>query len=39
MILCIPMVYLISKKLYKKGVITVDMPEEAMETAEALEGK
>ena len=29
MILCIPMVYLISKKLYKKGVITVDMPEEA----------
>ena len=32
MILCIPMVYLISKKLYKKGVITVDMPGEA-ETA------
>ena len=29
MILCIPMVYLISKRLYKKGVITVDMPEEA----------
>ena len=35
MILCIPMVYLISKKLYKKGVITVDMPEEATEAAEA----
>ena len=27
------MVYLISKKLYKKGVITVDMPEEATEAA------
>lgn len=39
MILCIPMVYFISKKMYKKGVITVDMPEEAAEATEATEEK
>lgn len=39
MILCIPMVYFISKKMYKKGIITVDMPEEAAEAIEAAEEK
>jgi hypothetical protein len=31
MILCIPVLYFISKKLYKKGIITVDLPEEEQE--------
>lgn len=31
MILCIPAVYLITKHMYKKGKITVELPEEKME--------
>ncbi len=35
MILCIPAIYFITKKMYKKGIITVEMPEET-EAGEAV---
>ena len=34
MVICIPIVYVITKIMYKKGIITVEMPEEEKKTEE-----